>query len=355
MRRKRALITGISGQDGAYLSAFLIDKGYDVYGLVRRSSSDPLYRIESLTPPPKIKILYGDLRDSASLERAIKAAQPSEIYNLAAQSDVGISFKVPEETMEINYYGVGRLVNEAMRYDPGIRIYQASTSEMFGNGSPPPQNEHSPFEPVSPYAEAKYKAHEDFVKHYRHHYGLFICSGILFNHESPLRGTHFVTRKITRSLVKIKLGLQTDFELGNLYAKRDWGFAGDYVEAMWLMLQQSKPEDFVIATGQSRSVKDFVNSAAQALNMQISWSGRGVREVGKDTKTGKIIVRVHKKFYRPSEVNYLCGDSTKAYKKMRWRPKTSFDELVQMMVDADLSLSKSVGHMKNGKPEDKIE
>lgn len=330
---KRALITGITGQDGSYLAELLISKGYTVYGLVRRSSNDPFVRLRHLKD--QIHIVYGNLRDSGSLERAIAEAKPDEIYNLAAQSDVGISFKCPEETEEIDYYGVGRLVNAAMRLNPNVRIYQASTSEMFGK-TKPPQNEKAPFQPVSPYGLAKLKAHEDFVVGYREKHKLYICSGILFNHESPRRGEHFVTRKITISLAKIKLGLQEHLELGNLDAKRDWGFAGDYVGLMWKMLQQKKPEDYVIATGESHTVRDFVNAAAAALGMELRWSGKGLKEVAKNEK-GKVIVKVNKDFYRPAEVDYLLGDSSKAEKLLKWKPKTSFSELVRLMAEADLA------------------
>lgn len=333
---KRALITGITGQDGSYLAEFLIAKGYKVFGMVRRTSMDPLMRLETSYFRNKITVLNGDLRDMSAVERIIKESNPDEIYNLAAQSDVGISFKCPEETMEINYLGVGRLVNAAMKHNPKVRIYQASTSEMFGK-TKPPQNEKSKFQPVSPYGEAKLKAHQDFVVGYREKHGLFICSGILFNHESPRRGKHFVTRKITHSMAKIKLGLQGGFELGNLKARRDWGFAKDYIEAMWLMLQNKKPMDFVISSGKSHSVKDFVNATANALGMKITWHGKGLKEVAKDEK-GKVIVSVNHKFYRPREVNYLVGDSRLAKRILKWAPKTSFEELVKMMSVADLKL-----------------
>jgi GDPmannose 4,6-dehydratase len=334
---KKALITGITGQDGSYLAELLLNKGYEVYGFIRRTSNDPMVRLGNISK--KINFVYGNLRDIAAIERALEASQPDEIYNLAAQSDVGISFKCPEETMEINYYGVGRLVNAAMKLNPKVRIYQASTSEMFGKTSPP-QNEESPFQPVSPYGEAKLKAHEDFVVGYREKHGLFICSGFLFNHESPRRGEHFVTRKITISLAKIKLGLQDYFELGNLEAKRDWGFAGDYVEVMWRMLQQEEPEDFVISTGESHSVRDFVNAAAKALDMKIIWEGSGLNEVAKN-ENGKIILKINKEFYRPNEVAYLLGDSTKAKKELNWGLKVSFKELVSLMAQHDLDRFKS--------------
>ncbi len=333
-KKKRALITGITGQDGSYLAKFLLNKNYEVFGLVRRSSTDPFGRFPKLAIDRKIHVIYGNLRDSASIARALEIALPNEIYNLAAQSDVGISFQCPEETTEINYYGVGRLVNEAIKIIPNVRIYQASTSEMFGN-SPPQQSERTPFQPVSPYAEAKHKAHLDFVVNYRERYGLFICSGILFNHESPKRGKHFVTRKITHSLAKIKHGLQTNFHLGNLESKRDWGFAGDYVEAMWQMLQQDKPDDFVVATGQSYSVRQFVEAAAAEAGLPITWEGKGVKEVGRDPE-GNIIVGINPEFYRPQEVNYLCGNANKARKVLGWKPKLDFGGLVSLMVKSDL-------------------
>lgn len=338
--KRRTLITGITGQDGSYLSEYLISKGYDVWGLMRRTSLDPLVKIENNVRNGKIKLLYGNLRDSATLRQAIEECRPHEIYNLAAQSDVGISFKCPDETMEINYYGVGRLIHEAMQFDPKVRIYQASTSEMFGK-TKPPQNEGSTFDPVSPYGVSKLKAWEDFVKPYREKHGLFISSGILFNHESPRRGEHFVTRKITISLAKIKLGLQKDFSLGNLEARRDWGFAGDYVRAMHSMLQQKKPDDFVISTGESHSVRDFVEAACRELDMPLRWKGKGQSEVG--NVNGKTILVINKKFYRPYEVDFLCGDSTKAQKVLGWKPTVDFDGLVRMMVTSDLERIKKIG------------
>lgn len=333
MTMKRALITGVTGQDGSYLSELLLEKGYEVYGFVRRTSNDPFVRFDNETHK-KVHVLYGNMRDIGALERAIKESKPDEVYNLAAQSDVGISFKCPEETAEVNYYGLGRLVNAVLEIKPDTRIYQASTSEMFGS-SKPPQNEKSPFRPVSPYGEAKLKAHEDFVVGYREKHGMFICSGILFNHESPRRGEHFVTRKITICLAKIKLGLLKSFELGNLEAKRDWGFAGDYVRAMHLMLQQKKPTDYVIATGESHSVRDFVGAACKALSIEIQWKGKGLEEIGVDSK-GNTIISINKKFFRPNEVDYLLGDSKKALKDLGWKPEISFGKLVEMMVHSDL-------------------
>jgi len=331
---KRALITGITGQDGSYLADYLLSLGYEVWGLVRRSSHDPHQRIEGLMRSRAVNIVYGNLRDIASLERALAESRPDEIYNLAAQSDVGISFKCPEETFEIDYYGVGRLVNAAIKYNPKVRIYQASTSEMFGS-TPPSQNELSPFNPASPYGEAKLKAHQDYVVGYRERHGLYICSGILFNHESPRRGKHFVTRKITHSLARIKLGMQESVALGNLEAKRDWGFAGDYVKLMHKMLQQDKPEDFVISTGKSRSVREFVEAACKALDLDIRWSGSGTNEVGKDP-AGNVRVTINPEYYRPNEVHFLLGDSTKAREKLGWQPEVSFESMVKMMVDSDM-------------------
>jgi GDPmannose 4,6-dehydratase len=336
---KKALITGITGQDGSYLSEFLLSKGYQVFGFLRRTSSDPFSRFPEEVRK-NITVLYGNLRDIAAIERAIETSMPDEIYNLAAQSDVGISFMCPEETAEINYYGVGRLVNAVLKLKPDARVYQASTSEMFG-ATPPPQNEQSPFRPVSPYGEAKLKAHEDFVVGYRKSHGMFISSGILFNHESPRRGEHFVTRKITLSLAKIKLGLQDALELGNLDAKRDWGFAGDYVEAMWRMLQQDKPDDFVIATGETHSVREFVVAAGEAVGVPISFTGSGLDEVGRDAG-GHIIVRVNERFYRPHEVHALLGDPTKAMRELGWRPSYTFAGLVKMMVEHDLKYLRSM-------------
>lgn len=329
----RALITGITGQDGSYLAEFLVGKGYEVYGLMRRVSTDPLMRLEQLCQTRGIKLLYGNMRDLNTIRNAMAEARPDEVYNLAAQSHVGISFKCPEEAFEVNYYGMGRIVNEAIRANPNVKIYQASTSEMFGE-TPPPQNELSPFKPVSPYGEAKLKAHDDFVVGYRERHSIFICSGILFNHESPRRGKNFVTRKITISLAKIKLGLQEHFELGNLDAKRDWGYAKDYVEAMWLMLQQNNPQDFVIATGESHTVREFVETAAQALDMKLVWDGSGIFEIASD-QNDRVVLSVNREFYRPAEVNYLLGDSTKARSILGWKPQTTFSDLVTMMVKAD--------------------
>lgn len=333
--KKRALITGLTGQDGSYLAEYLLSLGYDVWGLVRRTSQNSFGNVETIIKPPKgVKIVYGSMRDAGTLRAAIEESDPHEIYNLAAQSHVWVSFKSPDETMEINYYGLGRLVHEAMKHNPKIRIYQASTSEMFGS-TKPTQNEKSPMKPVSPYGEAKLFAHEDFVKGYREKHGVYICSGILFNHESPRRGENFVTRKITIGLVKIKLGIEKKLVLGNLDAKRDWGYAGEYVKVMHKMLQQKKPEDFVIATGKAHTVRQFIEASAKALDMKIVWSGKGVKEVGKD-ENGKVIIEISPEFYRPNEVHYLLGDASKARKQLKWKQETSFEELVSMMAKSDL-------------------
>lgn len=335
MEQKRALITGITGQDGSYLAELLLEKGYEVYGLVRPASTDPLIRIEELSLSRKVNIIYGDLRDSNSVVRALKESNPDEIYNLGAQSQVGVSFQCPEETLEVNYHGSGRLVDEATRLNPKVKIYQASSSEMFGNTSESPQRETTPFAPVSPYADSKVKAYNDFVVKYRNEKHLFICSGILFNHESPRRGKNFVTRKITHSMAKIKLGMQDLFELGNLDAKRDWGYAKDYVEAMWLMMQQNTPQDFIISTGEGHTVRDFVNATASALDMKISWHGDGIEEVAND-HTGKTILRINPKYYRPVEVSSVLGDSTRAREILGWKPRVDFSGLVELMAKADL-------------------
>ncbi len=330
---KRALITGITGQDGSYLAELLSSKGYEVYGFMRRVSTDPFARIEDLYVDGKIKIIYGNMRDLPTILNALHIAKPDEIYNLAAQSHVGISFTCPDETMDINFHGLERLVSEAFKQNPKVKIYQASTSEMYGN-TLPPQSETSVFAPVSPYGDAKFRAHNEVVLPYREK-GFFICSGILFNHESPRRGKHFVTRKVSHSMAKVKFGMQDAVVMGNLESYRDWGFAGDYVEAMWMMLQQDTPDDYVIATGESHTVREFVEEVAKYLGMKIAWEGSGLDEVGKD-ENGKVIIRINEKYYRPNEVNNLLGDSKKAREKLGWKPKVSFKDLVQMMVESDL-------------------
>ncbi len=340
---KRALITGITGQDGSYLAEFLLEKDYAVYGLVRRSSSFNRERIEHLylydDQKKHVELLYGDLNDASSLNRILEKVQPDEIYNLAAQSHVGISFEIPEYTAEITAVGTVRLL-DAMR-DLGIsaKFYQASSSELFGKTNGLPQNEMTPFYPRSPYACAKAYAYY-ITKNYRESYNIFACNGILFNHESPRRGENFVSRKITLSLARIKHGLQERLVLGNLDAKRDWGYAKDYVEAMWLMLQQPMPEDYVIATGETHSVRKFCELAAARAGYDIQWEGQGLDEKGIDRKTGRTIIVVDKKFFRPCEVDFLLGDPAKAMRQLGWNPRTtSFEQLVEVMMDSDLRTS----------------
>lgn len=321
--KKKALITGITGQDGSYLTDFLLAKGYEVYGIIRRSSSFNTQRVDHLYKDPhekgvRLKLVYGDLNDASSLNHLIKTIKPDEIYNLGAQSHVKVSFEIPEYTAEVVAVGTTRLL-EAIR-DSGIRtkFYQASSSEMFGQAREFPQSEKTPFYPRSPYAAAKVYAYWMTVN-YREAYGIFSCNGILFNHESPRRGETFVTRKITMALAKIRHGIQKKLYLGNLDAKRDWGFAGDYVEAMWLMLQQKKAEDYVIATGETHSVKEFLQEA-------FDYAGLDWRRY----------VEIDKRYFRPTEVDCLIGDNSKARRKLKWRPKVNFRQLVKMMVDADM-------------------
>ncbi|MES2935160.1 MAG: GDP-mannose 4,6-dehydratase [Pseudomonadota bacterium] len=341
---KVALITGITGQDGAYLAELLLQKGYIVHGIKRRSSLFNTDRIDHLYQDPheknlklKLHILhYGDMTDSSSLTRIIQQVQPDEIYNLAAQSHVAVSFEEPEYTANSDALGPLRIL-EAIRIlglEKKTRFYQASTSELYGLVQETPQKETTPFYPRSPYAVAKLYAYWITVN-YREAYGMYACNGILFNHESPVRGETFVTRKITRALARIKLGLQDCLFLGNLDAKRDWGHAKDYVEMQWLMLQQDKAEDFVIATGVQYSVRDFVDAAAKELSIIIHWQGNGVDETGTDDK-GKVIVKVDPRYFRPTEVETLLGDPTKAKEKLGWVPKISFEELVSEMVREDL-------------------
>jgi GDPmannose 4,6-dehydratase len=339
--KKVALITGITGQDGAYLAELLLKKGYVVHGVKRRSSLFNTDRIDHLYQDPHVKkasfiLHYGDLTDSTNLIRIIQQVQPDEIYNLAAMSHVAVSFETPEYTANADGIGTLRIL-EAIRIlglEKRTRFYQASTSELYGLVQETPQKETTPFYPRSPYAVAKLYGYWITVN-YREAYGLYACNGILFNHESPVRGETFVTRKITRALARIKLGLQDCLYLGNLDALRDWGHAKDYVEMQWLMLQQEQPEDFVIATGVQNSVRDFVNAAAKELGMAITWRGKGVDERGHDA-SGKCIVKVDPRYFRPTEVETLLGDPTKAKQKLGWTPKITFDELVSEMVREDL-------------------
>ena len=330
--KRRALITGVTGQDGSYLAEYLVAKGYEVFGLMRRTSLDPLMRLESVMKSGKARLLYGNLRDAASLARALKESNPHEIYNLAAQSDVGLSFKIPEETMDVNYHGLGRLINESIRINKGVKIFHASTGDIFLRAHPP-QNETSPFHATSPYGESKLRAYEDFVKYYRDRHSVFISSGFMFNHESPRRGEHFVTRKISRAMAKIKLGLLDHFSLGNLDAHRDWGFAGDYVQAMHLMLQRKTPGDYVIGTGEINSVRTFLEAAAHELDMPLTWKGSGMKEAAQWKK--KTILTINKEFYRPPESDYMLADISKARSELGWKPKVDFQGLVSMMVRAD--------------------
>ena len=339
---KKALITGITGQDGAYLAEFLLDKGYEVHGIKRRSSSFNTGRIDHLYQDPhennvNLLLHHGDLTDSSSLIRVIQQVQPDEIYNLAAQSHVAVSFEEPEYTANSDALGALRIL-EAIRIlglEEKTRFYPASTSDLFGKAKEIPQKETTQFYPRSPYAVAKLYAYWITIN-YREAYGIYACNGILFNHESPIRGETFVTRKITRALARIKLGLQKRLYLGNLEAKRDWGHARDYVEMQWLMLQQNEPEDFCIATGVHYSVRDFVNIVAQELEINIQWKGGGIDEIGIDTSTGNTIVSVDARYFRPTEVETLLGDATKAKEKLGWEPKISFDEMVKEMTAADL-------------------
>ena len=339
---KKALITGITGQDGSYLADFLLKKGYEVHGIKRRTSLINTDRIDHLFQDPHEKNLkfilhHGDLTDATSLIRIIQEVQPDEIYNLAAQSHVKVSFEEPEYTANSDALGALRILEaiRILKLEKKTKYYQASTSELYGLVKETPQNELTPFYPRSPYGVAKLYAYWITVN-YREAYGIYSCNGILFNHESPVRGETFVTRKITRALTRIKLGLQKTLYLGNLNSKRDWGHAKDYVEVQWLMLQQKKPDDFVIATGKQYSVRDFINIAAKNLDMKIEWKGKNENEVG--IYKNKKIIKVDKSYFRPTEVDSLLGDATKAKKKLGWKPKISFEQLVKEMIESDLKL-----------------
>ena len=339
---KKAFITGVTGQDGAYLSELLLNKGYEVHGLKRRSSLFNTARIDHLYQDPhdenqKFILHHGDLTDSSSLIKVIQEVQPDEIYNLAAQSHVAVSFEAPEYTANSDALGALRLL-EAIRIlglEGKTKYYQASTSELYGQVGETPQNENTPFQPRSPYAVAKLYAYWITVN-YREAYGIYACNGILFNHESPIRGETFVTRKITRALARIKFGLQDKLYLGNIDAKRDWGHAKDYVEMQWLMLQQEYPEDFTISTGVQYSVRDFVNVAAKEIGIKLKWQGKGIQETAIDVDSGKVIISIDARYFRPTEVETLLGDSTKAREKLGWTPKISFEELVKEMAFNDL-------------------
>ena len=364
MSMKKALITGITGQDGAYLAEFLLDKGYEVHGIKRRASLINTQRIDHLyqdphDPSPRLILHYGDMTDSSSLQRTIQEVQPAEIYNLAAQSHVAVSFEEPEYTANADALGALRIL-EAMRnldLGDGCRYYQASTSELFGKVLETPQRETTPFYPRSPYGVAKLYAYWITIN-YREAYGMYACNGILFNHESPMRGETFVSRKITRGLSRIVVGLEDCIYLGNLEARRDWGHARDFVEMQWLMLQQAEPDDYVIATGCQHSVREFVEKTARAMGIEIEWQGDGEAETGRVSKVddaklevepGQVIVRIDPRYFRPTEVETLLGDASKAREKLGWEPKISFDELVREMIESDLLLARQEKLIRDGK------
>jgi len=351
---KRALVTGITGQDGSYLAELLLSKGYEVHGIKRRASSFNTERIDHIYQDPHVDnrnfiLHYGDLTDSSNLTRIIQQVQPDEIYNLGAQSHVQVSFEVPEYTANSDAIGTLRLL-EAIRLlglEKKTRFYQASTSELYGKVQEIPQKETTPFYPRSPYGVAKLYGFW-IVKNYRESYGMYACNGILFNHESPRRGETFVTRKITRAAARIKLGLQDKLFLGNIDSKRDWGFAGDYVEGMWRMLQQDEPDDFVLATGVTVTVRDFVSMSFRELGINLKWTGKDVDEKGIDESTGKTVVEIDPAYFRPAEVDILIGDPSKAKEKLGWEPKVKLPELVKMMVEEDLKIAKRDLHLKKG-------
>jgi GDPmannose 4,6-dehydratase len=351
---KTALITGITGQDGAYLSEFLLKKGYEVHGIKRRSSSFNTQRIDRLYQDPhtanKNFILhYGDLTDTSNLIRIIQQVQPDEIYNLGAQSHVQVSFEVPEYSADADGLGVLRLL-EAVRIlgmEKKVRLYQASTSELYGKVQEVPQQETTPFYPRSPYACAKLYGYW-IVVNYRESYGMYACNGILFNHESPIRGETFVTRKVTRAAARIKAGLQDKLYMGNIDSKRDWGFAGDYVELMWLMLQQETPDDYVMATGVTTTVRDFITMAFKEAGIMLRWEGQGVDEKGIDIATGAALIEIDPRYFRPAEVDLLIGDPTKATTKLGWKPRVQLPELVKMMVTNDIKLAERELHLRDG-------
>lgn len=337
---KKALITGITGQDGSYLSEFLLKMGYEVHGIIRRSSSFNTGRIDYLYKDPHVSgvrmfLHYGDLGDGSNISSLLRKIKPDEIYNLGAQSHVRVSFDIPEYTADIDGIGTLRIL-DAIR-DSGVKtkFYQASSSELFGKVQEIPQKETTSFYPRSPYGCAKLYAYW-ITKNYRESYGIFACNGILFNHESPRRGETFVTKKITRGLSRILSGAEECLYLGNLEAKRDWGYAKDYVEAMWLMLQQKHPDDYIIATGEMHSVREFVEECARFLKIDLRWKGKGVKEIGYDGKTKKVLIKIDPRYYRPAEVDLLLGDSSKARKVLGWKPKTKFKELVKIMIEADI-------------------
>jgi GDPmannose 4,6-dehydratase len=352
---RTAIITGANGQDGSYLAEFLVEKGYRVIGMVRRASTFNRWRLNSLhrhhgDKHDLFRLEYGDLNDSVSIVRILSKYEPDEIYNLGAMSHVGISFETPEFTANVDAVGALRLI-EAMRLlgiDKTAKFYQASTSELFGATPVVPQNESTPFHPRSPYGVAKLYGYW-IVKNYREAYGLYGVNGILFNHESPRRGENFVSKKITQGLSRVKLGLQDVLELGNLDVKRDWGYAKEYIESMWLMLQQPEPDDYVIATGESHTVREFVEETCAHLNIQLFWQGTGLEEKGIDRKTGKTYVVIDPHYFRPSEVHHLEGDPRKAMERLGWKAKTTFRELVKLMVDFDLKEQMEKSRLPSGR------
>lgn len=340
---KKALITGVTGQDGSYLSELLLKKGYHVYGLQRRASTPNTFRIDEILDNPnypRFVTVYGDLADSSNLNRVIDKIQPDEIYNLGAQSHVKVSFELPEYTANVTGLGTLRLLDAIKDLKMRTKFYQASSSEMFGKALETPQNENTSFNPQSPYGLSKLFAYY-MTKIYREAYGIFASNGILFNHESPRRGITFVTRKVTLGLCRIQLGLQDVLRLGNLDARRDWGYAKDYVEGIYKILQHSDPDDFVLATGETHTVREFIEEAGKHLNYKIEWIGKGTREKGIDKKTGRVLIEVDPVYFRPTEVDLLLGDSTKAKKILEWKPKVNFKQLAQLMIEHDYDLIKS--------------
>ena len=336
MAKKRALITGISGQDGAYLAQFLLNKGYSVFGGERQNASGSLWRLKYLGIEKKINVIPLELLEENNVNDVVRNGKFDEIYNLAAQSFVANSYASPIFTSNVNALGVTRLLEAIRHFSNKTKFYQASTSEMYGNSNLKKQSEKTSFHPVSPYAVSKLYAHW-MVNMYKDAYGLFCCSGILFNHESPLRGDEFVTKKIISNLAKIKYGNLTKMGLGNIYSKRDWGFSKDYVEAMWKMLQKKKPENYVISSGKTYTVKEFVNKAAKNFGFNLSWTGVGLKEKAIDLNTNKVIISIDKKYFRPTEVNSLFGDSTKAIKELKWLPRTNLDKLIRIMCEYEKS------------------
>ena len=336
---KKAFITGITGQDGSYLTELLLEKGYEVHGLIRRASNFNTDRIDHLMGHPRLRLAHGDMTDSANLNKLLSQVRPDEIYNLAAQSHVQVSFEVPEYTAQVDAIGTLRLLDAMNNHCPEARFFQASTSELFGKVRETPQHEETPFHPRSPYAAAKVYAYW-ITRNYREAYGLHATNGILFNHESERRGKTFVTRKVTMCLSEIRYGQRDVLRLGNLDALRDWGYAPEYVESMWRMLQQPAAEDYVIATGESHSVREFVEVAARLADMDLAWEGEGVEEVGRDRKNGRVVVEIDPRYFRAAEVERLQGDASKAARELGWKPKTSFENLVSIMMAHDLEEAK---------------